>query len=142
MPGPRPQYEITLTPEQEVRLHYLSTCYMAPFATVQRAQIVAESSVAGASVQSVAARHGIRAAKLSSWRRKPRAKSAKRTDKSVARFAAVRVESAVDGTIEIDLAKGCVRVLGTVSSVMFGSSTRASSKPTKSFGTLIDTDFH
>ena len=83
---------------------------------VQRARIVAESSVAGASVQSVAERHGIRAAKLSSWRRKPRAKSANRTDKSVARFAAVRVESAVDGTI--DLAKGCVRVLGTVSSVM------------------------
>ena len=85
---------------------------------VQRARIVAESSVAGASVQSVAERHGIRAALLSSWRRKPRAKSAKRTDKSVARFAAVRVESAVDGTIEIDLANGCVRVLGTVSSVM------------------------
>lgn len=40
MPGPRPQYEITLTPEQEARLHHLSTCYMAPFATVQRAQIV------------------------------------------------------------------------------------------------------
>ena len=85
---------------------------------VQRAQIVAESSVAGASVQSVAARHGIRAALLSSWRRKARAKSAKRADKSVARFAAVRVESAVAGTLEIDLAKGCVRVLGTVSSVM------------------------
>ena len=40
MPGPRPKYAITLTPEQEARLHQLSTCYMAPFATVQRAQIV------------------------------------------------------------------------------------------------------
>jgi transposase len=40
MPGPQPKYEITLTPEQEARLHQLSTCYMAPFATVQRAQIV------------------------------------------------------------------------------------------------------
>ena len=84
----------------------------------QRAARVAESLVAGATVQSVAARHGRRAALLSSWRRKARAKSAKRADKSVARFAAVRVESAVAGTIEIDLAKGCVRVLGRVSSVM------------------------
>jgi transposase len=40
MPGPRPKYEMTLTPEQEARLQRLSTCYMAPFATVQRAQIV------------------------------------------------------------------------------------------------------
>ena len=40
MPGPRPKYAITLTPEQEARLQQLSTCYMAPFATVQRAQIL------------------------------------------------------------------------------------------------------
>jgi transposase len=40
MPGPRPKYEMTLTPEQEARLHQLSTCYMAPLAIVQRAQIV------------------------------------------------------------------------------------------------------
>ena len=40
MPGPRPKYAITLTAEQEVRLQHLSTCYMAPFATVQRAQIL------------------------------------------------------------------------------------------------------
>ena len=40
MPGPRPKYAITLTPEQEARLQRLSTCYMAPFATVQRAQIL------------------------------------------------------------------------------------------------------
>jgi transposase len=40
MPGPRPKYEMTVTPEQEARLQRLSTCYMAPFATVQRAQIV------------------------------------------------------------------------------------------------------
>jgi len=40
MPGPQPKYEMTLTPEQEARLHQLSTCYMAPFAIVQRAQIV------------------------------------------------------------------------------------------------------
>ena len=40
MPGPRPQYAVTLTPEQEARLQQLSPCYMAPFATVQRAQIL------------------------------------------------------------------------------------------------------
>ena len=40
MPGPRPQYAITLAPEQEARLQQLSTCSMAPFATVQRAQIL------------------------------------------------------------------------------------------------------
>jgi hypothetical protein len=40
MSGPRPKYAITLTPEQEGRLQHLSTCYMAPFAIVQRAQIV------------------------------------------------------------------------------------------------------
>jgi transposase len=40
MPGPRPKYAITLTAEQEARLEHLSTCYMAPFAAVQRAQVV------------------------------------------------------------------------------------------------------
>jgi transposase len=40
MPGPRPTYTITLTPEQEARLQHLSSCYMAPFAVVQRAQIM------------------------------------------------------------------------------------------------------
>ncbi len=40
MPGPRPKSAITLTCEQEARLEHLRTCYMAPFATVQRAQIV------------------------------------------------------------------------------------------------------
>jgi transposase len=40
MPGPRPTYTIALTPEQEEQLQHLSSCYMAPFAVVQRAQIV------------------------------------------------------------------------------------------------------
>jgi hypothetical protein len=40
MPGPQSKYAIILTPEQEARLQQLRTCYMAPFATVQRAQIV------------------------------------------------------------------------------------------------------
>src|SRR5215468_11415761 len=40
MPGPCPQYPIQLTPEQEAHLHHLSTCYTAPYAEVQRAQIL------------------------------------------------------------------------------------------------------
>ena len=40
MPGPPSKYAITLTPEQEARLQHLSTCYMAPFAIVQRAQLL------------------------------------------------------------------------------------------------------
>jgi transposase len=40
MPGPRPKYAITLAPEQEARLQQLSTCSMAPFATVQRVQLL------------------------------------------------------------------------------------------------------
>jgi transposase len=40
MPGPRPKYAITLTPEQDARLQQLSTCDMAPFAIVQRAQSI------------------------------------------------------------------------------------------------------
>jgi DDE superfamily endonuclease/Homeodomain-like domain len=40
MPGPQPKYAITLAPEQEAQLQRLSTCYMAPFALVQRAQIL------------------------------------------------------------------------------------------------------
>jgi hypothetical protein len=40
MPGPRPKYAIRRTPEQEAQMEHLSACYMAPFATVQRAQIV------------------------------------------------------------------------------------------------------
>ena len=40
MPGPRSKYAITLTAEQEARLQHLSSCYMVPFAIVQRAQIL------------------------------------------------------------------------------------------------------
>jgi hypothetical protein len=40
MPGPLPKYPIQLTPEQEVHLQHLSTCYTAPCAEVQRARIL------------------------------------------------------------------------------------------------------
>jgi len=40
MPGPRPKYAIMMTPEQEAWLQQVSTCYMAPFAIVQRALIL------------------------------------------------------------------------------------------------------
>ena len=40
MPGPLPKYPLHLTPEQEAHLQHLSTCYTAPYAAVQRAQIL------------------------------------------------------------------------------------------------------
>ena len=106
------QNEVSATASKKVR------AVRGRWTVAQRARMVAESSVAGATVQSVATRHGIRAALLSSWRRKARAKSASRADKSTIQFAAVRVEGAVDGTIEIDLANGCVRIRGVVSGGM------------------------
>jgi transposase len=73
----------------------------------QRRRIVADSRVAGASVQEVAERHGVRANLLSAWRRQD---DASRAAKPV-KFAAVKVSAVpVDGSIEIDLVAGCVRV--------------------------------
>jgi len=81
----------------------------------QRRRIVADSRVAGASVQEVAERHGVRANLLSAWRRKD---SASRMTKAV-KFAAVKVSVApMDGSIEIDLVAGCVRVRGIVDGTM------------------------
>lgn len=83
----------------------------------QKRQAVAESHVAGASVGDVARRHGVRPALLSSWRRQ-----LARTPESMkkpTKFAAVRVSApVVDGIIEIDLAGGCVRILGIVDGAM------------------------
>jgi len=77
----------------------------------QRRRIVADSRVAGASVQEVAERHGVRANLLSAWRRQD---DASRAAKAV-KFAAVKVSAVpVDGSIEIDLVAGCVRVRGIV----------------------------
>jgi transposase len=81
----------------------------------QRRRIVADSRVAGASVQDVAQRHGVRANLLSAWRRQD---DASRAAKPV-KFAAVKVRAAtVDGSIEIDLVAGCVRIRGIVDGTM------------------------
>jgi transposase len=71
MPGPRPKYAITLTPEQEVRLQHLSTCYMAPFAVVQRALIVlyAARHPEGANT-TLARRLGCSVTTVKRWRRR------------------------------------------------------------------------
>ena len=84
----------------------------------QRRRIVADSRAAGASIQEVARRHGVRPNLLSAWRRqvaKPPKVAAK------AQFAAVRVSAALppaQGSIEIDLNGGCVRVRGIVDAAM------------------------
>jgi transposase len=81
----------------------------------QRRRIVADSRVPGASVQGVAERHGVRANLLSAWRRQD---DSSRATKPV-KFAAVKVRSApADGSIEIDLVAGCVRVCGIVDGTM------------------------
>ena len=84
----------------------------------QRRRIVADSRVAGASIQEVARRHGVRPNLLSAWRRQA-AKPPKVAVKT--RFAAVRVSAALQlapGSIEIDLNGGCIRVRGIVDAAM------------------------
>jgi transposase len=83
----------------------------------QRRRIVADSRVAGASIQEVAHRHGVRPNLLSSWRRQ----AAKSKVVAKAQFAAVRVNAAIptrEGSIEIDFNGGCVRVRGVVDAAM------------------------
>jgi len=81
----------------------------------QRRRIVADSRAAGTSVQEVAQRHGVRANLLTAWRRQA---AASRMAKPV-KFAAVKLRVApADGSIEIDLAAGCVRVRGIVDGTM------------------------
>ena len=106
------QNEVVVTSSKKAR------AVRGQWTAAQRAAMVAESLVAGASVQSVAARHRIRSALLSKWRQQARAKSASRVTQSVARFAAVRVAAPSEGMLEIDLATGCVRVRGVVSGAM------------------------
>ncbi len=83
----------------------------------QRRRIVADSRVAGASIQEVAARHGVRPNLLSAWRRQ----AARPKVAGKAQFAAVRVSAAIpptQGWIEIDLSGGCIRVRGIVDAAM------------------------
>ena len=83
----------------------------------QRGRIVADSRVAGASIQEVAHRHGVRPNLLSSWRRQ----TAKSKVATKTRFAAVRLSAALPaapGSIEIDVNGGCIRVRGIVDAAM------------------------
>ena len=83
----------------------------------QKRWIVADSRVAGASIQNVARRHGVRPNLLSAWRRQ----AAKPKVAAKAQFAAVRVSAAIparEGSIEIDFNGGCVRVRGVVDAAM------------------------
>ena len=82
----------------------------------QKQQAVADSNVTGANVAEVARRHGVRPALLSSWRRQLSPKTA--LPKKPVKFAAVRMTSAHEGMIEIDLAGGCVRGCGIVDAGM------------------------
>jgi transposase len=82
---------------------------------LQRRRIVADRRVAGAVVQEVAQRHGVRPSLLSAWRRQDDASHAAKP----AKFAAVRVSAApVDASIEIDSVGRCVRVRGIVDGAM------------------------
>jgi transposase len=86
----------------------------------QRAEIVATSLVAGASINEVAQRFGIRPNLLTTWRRRQGREIAVAKPKSKrTRFAVVRIKAvAIDGTIEIDQANGLVRVRGIVDAGM------------------------
>src|SRR5271155_2198320 len=82
----------------------------------QREEIVTASLVAGASINEVAQRFGIRPNLLTAWRRRAAQEIAATKPKSKrARFAAVRIKAVMtDGAIEIDQASGVVRVRGIV----------------------------
>jgi transposase len=88
--------------------------------TEQRREIVAASFAAGASINEVAERFGIRANLLTAWRRRQaRERAAAKPKRKRAQFAAVRLKAVpLDGTIEIDQASGVVRVRGIVDSGM------------------------
>jgi transposase-like protein len=84
----------------------------------QRQEIVTASYVAGASINEVAERFGIRPNLLTAWRRRA-VREGSKPKKKRARFAAVRIKAvATAGTIEIDQANGLVRVRGIVDAGM------------------------
>ena len=87
----------------------------------QRQEIVLATLAAGATVNEVAERYGVRANLISSWRRKyARASASGARTKQPARFAAVHLSrtAATDGIIEIDLSTCCIRVRGIVDATM------------------------
>lgn len=86
----------------------------------QRQEIVAASYVAGASINEVAERFGIRPNLLTAWRRRAARQGAvSKPKRKRARFAAVRLKAvAMDGTIEIDQTSGLVRVRGIIDAGM------------------------
>ncbi len=88
--------------------------------SAQRQEIVAASYMAGASINEVAERFGIRPNLLTAWRRRAaREGVVSKPKRKRARFAAVRLKAAaMDGTIEIDQADGLVRVRGIVDAGM------------------------
>jgi transposase len=88
--------------------------------TAQRQEIVAASNVAGASINVVAERFGIRPNLLTAWRRRAAREGAvSKPKRKRTRFAAVRLKAiAMDGAIEIDHMSGLVRVRGIVDAGM------------------------
>jgi transposase len=86
----------------------------------QRQEMVAASHVAGASINEVAERFGIRPNLLTAWRRRAaRGVAVTKPKRKRARFAAVRIKAVtIEGTIEIDQASGLVRVRGIVDAGM------------------------
>jgi transposase-like protein len=86
----------------------------------QRQEIVAASLVAGASINEVAERYGVRANLLTAWRRRhDEAITGSKPKKIPARVAAVRVKKIPsEGTIEIDLSNRLIRVRGNVDAGM------------------------
>jgi transposase len=87
----------------------------------QRQEIVQASLAAGASINEVAERYGVRANLLTAWRRRHAAGAiaVSKLKVSPVGFAAVRVKVApAEGTIEIDLSSRLVRIHGIVDAGM------------------------
>jgi transposase-like protein len=86
----------------------------------QRQDIVEASLVAGASINEVAERFGVRANLLTAWRRRhAKATESAKPNAGTARFAAVRMKAvSLEGTIEIDLSGRLIRVRGIVDAGM------------------------